>query len=185
MKKVFFYIALLAVGINTAGAQVGKVKKAPAKKAVYKSEVVNKEEDKNPISITNWGHYNAKKVPFKTLSIADPTINVLNRRANGEHLPIDAKDILGVPKITYGLIDGQLLFRSRGATTSGTSTGNGAVGTGSGLGPIGISGFTLGVNGKSPYAGPIMDGIIVTGLPQPVQPDNERKVKKVKGKKQQ
>ena len=112
--------------------------------------------------------------------ISDPTVNTFNQRANGAPIEFDGKSIIGVPKIVYGVGNGQILFRSRGATTSGTGTGTGTVGTGSSLGPIGTNGLSLGVNGKSPYAGPIMDGIIVTDVnkTQAATPKKEQNLKR-------
>jgi len=161
MKKLILYTTLLLAGANAAEAQTKKPKSTANKIPATTAPTAN-----NPISLSNFGTYNAKNYTGRSLIITDPTINTLNRRANGEPVPFNSKEILGVPKITYGLGNGQLLFRSRGATTSGTGTGNGLVGTGSGLGPAGINGLSLGVNGKSPYAGPIMEGIITSGLPE-------------------
>lgn len=164
MKKIILYTAMFFAIANGTHAQVKKGNKntLPRQVTAQKATTIN-----TPASLNNWSSYNAKAAAptSRTLTIADPTIITLNRRANGEPVPLNTKEILGVPKITYGLGNGQLLFRSRGATTSGTGTGNGLVGTGSGLGPVGTNGLSLGVNGKSPYAGPIMYGIIVTGLP--------------------
>ena len=183
MKKLFLYITLFAAGLSTAEAQNKKSKSTTSKKpAATVAPAQQTPGTSNPVSLSTWGTYNAKNRSAKTFTINDPTVITLNRRANGEPVPFDAKDILGVPKITYGLGNGQLLFRSPGATTSGTGTGNGLVGTGRGLGPIGTSGYALGVNGKSPYAGPIMDGIIVTGLPAAVPPETIKRNQKTKPK---
>ena len=184
MKKIFLYIIVLAAGLQTAEAQDKKSKSTKAKKGTATvTKMQQQPVASNPISLSDWGTYNAKNKSQRSFSITDPTILTLNRRANGEPIPFNSKEILGVPKITYGLGNGQLFFRSRGATTSGTGTGNGTVGTGSGLGPIGTSGLALGVNGKSPYAGPIMDGIIVSGLPAAVQPEKPKRNQKAKNQK--
>ncbi|MGV3656447.1 MAG: hypothetical protein ACO1NX_00780, partial [Chitinophagaceae bacterium] len=142
MKKLLLYITLAFASIGSAEAQVKKPKNTTAKKPANTVQVpvVN-----TPVSLNNWAQYNAKSAEGRTLSITDPTIMTLNRRANGENVAFDSKEILGVPKITYGLGNGQLLFRSRGATTSGTGTGSGTVGTGSSTGPLGMSGLALGV----------------------------------------
>lgn len=181
MKKIFLSIIVLAAGIHTAEAQDNKSKSSKVKKSATTVTKVQQQPvaDKH-VNLSDWGTYNAKNKSERSLSITDPTIITFNRRANGEPVPFNSKEILGVPKITYGLGNGQLLFRSRGATTSGTGTGNGTVGTGSGLGPLGTNGFALGVNGKSPYAGPIMDGIIVSGLPAAVPPEKPKRSQKTK-----
>ncbi len=175
MKKILLYITLVLAGIGSVEAQGKKPKAQTAKKPAntVQTPVIN-----TPVSLNNWAQYNAKNAGSRTLSINDPTVITLNRRANGENVAFDSKEILGVPKITYGLGNGQLLFRSRGATTSGTGTGSGTVGTGSSTGPLGMNGLALGVNGKSPYAGPIMDGIIVTNLPKGTSQELPRRSKK-------
>lgn len=184
MKKIFLYTIVLAASVYSAEAQDKKIKGTKTKKqATNVAKAQPEPVAGNAVSLYNWGTYNAKNKAEKSLSITDPTIITLNRRANGEPVPFNSKEILGVPKITYGLGNGQLLFRSRGATTSGTGTGNGTVGTGSGVGPMGMSGLALGVNGKSPYAGPIMDGIIVSGMPAAVPPETSKRNQKQKKQK--
>lgn len=165
MKKGMVSIGVFFMCLTAAEAQVKKGEKSTTQKA---ATTVRKAEPKTPNTgvLTNWGAHSAKgNTATPQLSIADPTINIMNLRANGAPLLQDEKVIIGVPKLAYGLGNGQFLFRSRGATTSGTGTGSGAVGTGSSPGPLGMHGLSLGVNGKSPYAGPIMDGIITSGLP--------------------
>jgi hypothetical protein len=93
-----------------------------------------------------------------TYTIADPTLRALNARANGSDISISKSGIVGMPKRAYGFANGHLTLYSTGATSSGTITGNGAVGTGSSLGSIGSSGPAIGLNGKSPYAGSTMWG---------------------------
>ena len=63
-----------------------------------------------------------------------------------------------VPRNAYGFHNGRLLLHSTGATSSGTITGSGAVGTGSSLGNIGSTGSGIGLNGKTPDAGSGMWG---------------------------
>jgi hypothetical protein len=75
------------------------------------------------------------------------------KAANGNDVKISNSGIVGMPKITYGIVNGKLLLMNRAATTSGTMTGTGSVGTGSSLGNSGTSGNAIGVNGNSPYDG--------------------------------
>lgn len=100
------------------------------------------------------------------LQISDPVVRTLNERAAA---PADASvpgsGIMGMPKLTYGIAHGHLLFRSTDAPTLGTSTGSGSVGTGTNVGPVGTAGNALGVNGKNPYAGPGIYGL-------PIRDDN-------------
>ncbi|OLY92992.1 hypothetical protein SAMN05444008_10492 [Cnuella takakiae] len=99
------------------------------------------------------------------LGIADPTINALNGMGNGIGVPVyGSNGVLGLPKGTYGYAKGQLWLRSTDATSIGGITGNPSVGTGSSS--AGAGGNMLGLNGKSPYAGPANWGS-AQGLRQP------------------
>src|SRR4051812_20827129 len=91
-------------------------------------------------------------------SIADPTIRALTINANGGDVRISNSGIVGMPKRAYGFANGHLYLSNKTATTSGTITGSGMVGTGSTLGSLGSSGPHLNINGKSPYAGSNMWG---------------------------
>jgi len=91
-------------------------------------------------------------------SIADPTIRALNLNANGGDVRISNSGIVGMPKRAYGFANGHIYFSNRTATSSGTITGSGVVGTGSTMGSIGSYGPYLNINGKSPYAGSNMWG---------------------------
>jgi hypothetical protein len=167
MKKGVLWTGMLVIWASVANAQVNKKKGTGAKIKAATTQVTTAAE--HPGRLTQIGQYQARgqaglTTNKNTFSISDPTIRAFNLRANGSPIELDGKEILGVPKIVYGLGNGQLLLRSRGATTSGTGTGSGMVGTGSSTGPIGMYGLALGVNGKSPYAGPIMDGMIVTDI---------------------
>lgn len=168
MKRGIWSVGLAILWATAAPAQTknktAKKDKAPAANVQV---VPQAQQPEARTGATTWGHYQAKTFRnegYNNLTISDPTVRTLNMRAHGVQVPWDSKDILGVPKIVYGVGNGQILFRSRGATTSGTGTGSGAVGTGSSTGPVGTHGYIMGVNGKSPYAGPIMDGIIVTDI---------------------
>lgn len=169
MKKGIVWTGMLVIWATIADAQLKTKSTTRTKKKATTTQTTTAAQ--NPNRLMQMGHYKAKK-PMgivsnqNTFFISDPTIRTFNMRANGAPIEMDGKEVLGVPKIVYGLGKGQVLFRSRGATTSGTGTGSGTVGTGSSTGPIGMHGLALGVNGKSPYAGPIMDGIIVTDINQ-------------------
>lgn len=63
-----------------------------------------------------------------------------------------------MPKRAYGFANGHLLLSTTSATTSGTITGSGSVGTGSSMGSLGTNGPAMELNGKSPYAGSAMWG---------------------------
>ena len=86
------------------------------------------------------------------LFIADPTINVFRLRASGINVYLSETGIVGMPKGSYGIANGQLTFYSTGATSMGTSTGSGAVGTGTSTGTMGTLGPAMGVSGRSPFA---------------------------------
>lgn len=90
----------------------------------------------------------------RPLSIADPTIRLLNQRASGSNSQISSSGIVGMPNGAYGLLDGKLLLRPSTATSSGTPYGSGSVATGTTIMGIGTGANTPGLNGKNPYAGP-------------------------------
>ena len=102
----------------------------------------------------------AAATPFR---IFDPTVRTFNARATiAADVPVEGSGIIGMPKLTYGIANGQILLRSTGAPTMGTSTGSGSVGTGTNPGALGTGGNVIGVNGKSPYAGPGIYSLPVT-----------------------
>src|SRR5947209_3827196 len=108
--------------------------------------------------------HNAYSASANTIyTIQDPVIRIMNLRANGSNIKMGKSGIIGESKKTYGLANGHLIFYSEGATSSGTITGSGSVGTGSSPGSIGINPVIPGVNGKSTYAGPSVWGTAVTG----------------------
>ena len=90
----------------------------------------------------------------RPLSIADPTIRILNQRANGSNIQISSSGIVGMPNGAYGLLNGKLLLRPSTATSSGTLYGSGSVATGTTMMGVGTGANTPGLNGKNPYAGP-------------------------------
>ena len=104
------------------------------------------------------------------LTISDPTIRTFNQRAYSTfQMDVPGSGIMGMPKLAYGVANGQIIFRSSVAPTLGTSTGSGAVGTGTNVGALGTGGNVMGVNGKNAYAGPGIYGqpIINTTGPKP------------------
>jgi hypothetical protein len=170
MKKLL--VCLLVLCAVTASAQVKKKNN----NGIKKNKTViqkNTKNDKSSIAIssptvlTNTASYTAKFLPPVSLnrsySIADPTVLALNARANGANIKISNSGIVGMPKRAYGFANGKLSFSSTAATSSGTITGSGVVGTGSSLGSIGSYGSGTALNGKSPQAGLAMWGN-ATGL---------------------
>lgn len=148
-------VCLLAAG---ATAQTKDAKKKPAQQ----TSVVKKERKAatttSSTSLNNTGRYSAFAADTTSaLRISDPTINRLNMRAAGANLP-GGSGIVGMPKGSYGFANGRILLRTTTATTPGTAYGSGAVGTGTSLLGAGTSEAALGVNGKSPYAGPWLWG---------------------------
>ena len=178
MKRAIWSVGLAILWATAAPAQTKSKTEQTNKKAAAAVQVVPPVQVPQGVhNLTTWGQYNAKRglsSSNSAFTISDPTVRTLHLRAQGAPVPPDGKDILGVPKIVYGLSNGQIIFRTRGATTSGTGTGSGAVGTGSSTGPLGMHGFVPGVNGKSHNAGPIMDGMIVTDI-QESRPVPQRK----------
>lgn len=86
------------------------------------------------------------------LYISDPTVLTLDARANNLETGKIHRPIIGVPTLRYGTAHGHLLFYNTSATSSGSFTGTGNVGTGTSIGNVGMGGMALGVNGKNPYA---------------------------------
>lgn len=157
--------------VITASAQVKKntSTKQPGKTVLLKNPGTGaiKNKTKSAVVLSTTNSYSAKTsspvLTNKKLSISDPTILALNARANGSDIKISNSGIVGMPKRAYGFGNGKLSFNSTAATSSGTITGSGIVGTGSSLGSIGSYGPGTGLNGKSPQAGSAMWGN-ATGL---------------------
>lgn len=109
--------------------------------------------------LTNTAAYKAKwPAAGNRLTIADPTINIFNQRAAGADARIGGSGIANMPKGSYGFANGKILLRNTTATSSGTGYGSGAVGTGTAIQGVGTGESSIGVNGKSPYAGPWLWG---------------------------
>lgn len=161
---------LLCAGIflfvNTANAQVKRNATRPAvtpdTRQVQKSRSDTAKPDAGTTFILqSTGTYPARwpiNFPSTTYQIGDPLLLTLDARANGSDIRINNSGIVGMPKRAYGFANGKLMLRSNGATTFGTQTGSGAVGTGTSLGTFGSNGPAMGLNGKSPYAGMNMWG---------------------------
>lgn len=174
MKRVLWCAGLLlalTIGADAqtkgkTGLKKGQVtqNKSTAKKTSAQKNLNNKKTDTRETNVlSSTGTYNAYATPAAEagrLQIADPTIRILNERANSNNAPeISGSGIIGMPKLAYGIANGHILFRSTDAPTSGTSTGSGSVGTGTNVGPVGTAGHAIGVNGKNPYAGPGIYGL--------------------------
>jgi hypothetical protein len=172
------FICLLDFSANAQTQQ--KAKSNPSKtnstKTVTKGKLNStKTSELNSVSLSATSSHNAKTTvgsmsSTNTYTISDPTLLTLNARANGSTTPISKSGIVGMPKRAYGFDNGHVLLYSTGATSSGTITGTGVVGTGSSLGNIGSYGPAIGLNGKSPYAGSTMWGN-ATGM-QPAHADS-------------
>jgi hypothetical protein len=178
MKRVIVCFGFLFSVALSASAQT------PGKTGVKKQQVTNRGVSSNNTKIkkqsttssdkargtrtelTSMGTYNAlgnAPTEQEKLSIADPVIRTLNDRAySPSGVEVPGSGILGMPKLTYGIARGHIIFRSTNAPTMGTSTGSGSVGTGTNVGALGASGNSIGVNGKNPYAGPGIYGLPLT-----------------------
>ena len=164
MRKVIWCALLIFLLAETTSAQTHKRKSVARKQqTVSKHHKTTQTETSSGYSMTsNSGHsaYANKNVNANSaqLRISDPLIDALNARADGENVKLSSSGIVGIPKHNYGFADGHIVFHTSGAITSGTSTGSGAVGTGTSLGTFGSTGPGVEVNGKSPYAGAGMYG---------------------------
>ena len=152
MKKILLSIVLLGL-LSVGHAQTTPTNKKPAAKSSVKATksparksivVLNSTSTNNAYTLSSIGR----------LPVADTTINFMNQRAAGANISLGTSPIPGMPKGTYGFANGKILFRNTTATTSGSSYGSGGVGTGTSIHGAGTSESTIGVNGKSPDAGP-------------------------------
>ena len=153
MKKMLLF-SLLSLGflLNAEAQTKSNIKKGPTKKLVAKKSSQTQKADSSTTELTSTSVNNAFAPPAG-LRISDPTINLMNQRAAGSTSMFDNKPVVGMPKSTYGVANGKILFRNTTAATSGTAYGSGAVGTGTSIAGTGTSESTIGVNGKSPNAG--------------------------------
>ena len=153
MKKIVL-LSCLSFFFLASEAQTKKTKKrSTAKKAIVQKKSQGSAKDSNTVTLATNSSNAAYSANTSTqLRIADPTINILNLRAAGA--PVNTGHaIVGMPKATYGIANGKILLRNTTATTPGTAYGSGSVATGTSIAGAGTSEATIGVNGKSPYAG--------------------------------
>ena len=161
MKKMMICVLVMTWATVALQAQTTRKKTTTRKASTTTRTAARPAKAQAPVlSAVSTGNYAARaSAPAAgQLTIADPTINALNARANGSDVRISNSGIVGMPKRAYGFAGGRLMLNASGSTTSGTMTGSGAVGTGSSLGTIGSNGPAIGLNGKSPYAGSTMWG---------------------------
>lgn len=177
MKRWILSAGILCSLATVADAQTKKGKTGTAKKPVKAQQTTARQTPGKTNTTTPWpggattlnvqNNYNAK-APYAlpgaagNLQITDPTVRALHHRSLGHDVPVSSSGIIGMPKSAYGYANGKILFRRTDATTFGTSTGSGAVGTGSSPGALGTGGMLMGVNGKSPNAGPGMYNLPLT-----------------------
>lgn len=155
MKKMVLFGLFVCLLSVTASAQTKRAtKKMRQTKKVSK---LTAGKNDNATTLSNTTSYPAF-APTTGLRISDPTINRFNERAAGSNVRISGSGIAGMPKGSYGFANGHILLRNTTAASSGTSFGSGAVGTGTSIQGVGTSESTLGVNGKSPDAGPWLWG---------------------------
>ena len=153
MKRMFLCAGILLLISAAAQSQSkSKVKQTTVSKAV--SSIRSTANSNNLNTLTSTGSYSAKTIASaNNYTIADPILTTLDARAKGANVSMGKSGIVGMPKRAYGFANGHLLLRSTSATTFGTQTGSGAVGTGTSMGTFGSNGPAMNVNGKSPYAG--------------------------------
>lgn len=166
MKKIILFSGILILSTITVHSQITK-KKASKKAETAEASPVKTASNKklikasHPVALGSTNSYSAKSNAPSTplrLTISDPILRSLNRRADGADIKINKSGIVGMPRSAYGFANGHLTLSTSGSTTSGTQTGSGLVGTGTSLGTFGSAGPALQVNGKSPFAGVNMWG---------------------------
>lgn len=136
---------------------------AQQNKTGNKSQLPTPQKSNGTVRLQTTGAYPAKG--GIGLGIADPTLNAFNKMGAGSSPSLyGSNGVLGLPRGTYGFARGQLWLRSNGSTSIGGVTGNPSVGNGSSS--AGAGGNMLGVNGNSPYAGPVIWGS-AQGIRQP------------------
>ncbi len=152
MKRLLM-IAIATVGLmTTVDAQTkSKTTKAATKATPSKKKAAPAKKAKD--STITLLDSSASAAYNTRLQIADPTINAMNYNAAGGNIKLSSSGVAGMPKGTYGFANGRIFLRSTLSTSSGTSYGSGSVGTGTTLHGLGTSERSIGVNGKSPYAG--------------------------------
>ncbi|HYO20851.1 MAG TPA: hypothetical protein VER36_00510 [Flavisolibacter sp.] len=156
-KSVLLSIICFCFIVNADAQAKAAKKKSPAKKSVAKKTKAAA-KDTVTVRLSNTTNSAAYAPSGTRYQIADPTINALNQRAAGAPVQRNTSPVLGMPKATYGIANGRILLRNTTAVASGTTFGSGAVATGTSIQGTGTSEATIGVNGKSPYAGPWLWG---------------------------
>jgi hypothetical protein len=159
MKKMMLISLIIAFPFNYVAAQTAGGESKSYKKMIAGKRVksVKKVAANKSVTFTSTAANEAYSRDSKLL-IADPTIKAFNKRAAGADIRLSSSGVAGMPKGTYGFARGKILLRSTTASSPGTSYGSGAVGTGTSINSIGTSEATIGVNGKSPQAGPWLWG---------------------------
>jgi hypothetical protein len=158
MKTMFLCAGILLLFGGAAMAQA-KSKQLTGSRTVPPKAMSQNKNSSNTVSLQSTGSYPAKVntssvlVTTNQYTVRDPILTTLDARAKGANVSLGKSGIVGMPKRAYGFANGKLLLQSTSATTSGTQTGSGAVGTGTSQGTFGSNGPAMNVNGKSPYAG--------------------------------
>ncbi|MFL5771785.1 MAG: hypothetical protein ACJ75F_01420 [Flavisolibacter sp.] len=154
MKKSMLFIILSLGCIFNAPAQV------PAGKNLNRNFNLTREKinplHKDLISLSSESNYLAKGDLPSTMNFSIDTAGIMNSSISIVNL--NSEFSADIPKNAYGFHNGRLILHTSGATSSGTITGSGVVGTGSSLGNIGSTGSGIGLNGKTPDAGTGMWG---------------------------
>jgi hypothetical protein len=163
MKKL---VTLIIVSLLFAETQAQPVKKAKPEKKVKKTEIRRNAALVEKPDVVRFNSTSANAAFGSTandrqMRISDPLINWFNSRANNINTNQQGWSVFGMPKLSYGIAHGHIIFQPTAAPTSGTFTGSGSVGSGSTMGSVGTHQAAIGVNGKNPYAGPAMYGIRV------------------------
>lgn len=163
MRQVFVCIGILLLLNSNVYSQAKAKRTASKQQPASKARQTNRPAQNtvrlsDTATLNSTGSYAAKQSLMRSaattrFTIGDTLLKTLDARANGADIRFNKSGIVGMPKRAYGFADGRLLLRSTDATTFGTQTGSGAVGTGTSLGTFGSNGPAMSVNGKSPYAG--------------------------------
>jgi len=154
MKKGVLFIILYLGCIINAPAQVPAGKKWNNNRGLTNEKINPLHKDL--ISLSSETNNLAKEDLPKTLNMSTDTFSKINSYPPSVNL--NSEFSADIPKNAFGFHNGRLLLHTSGATSSGTITGSGAVGTGSSLGNIGSTGSGIGLNGKTPDAGTGMWG---------------------------
>jgi hypothetical protein len=162
MKRKIISLLVVMMGLTlTADAQPGKKgRKQPTAAQAKKTDTQNTKTTTGPaISLLSTSSNEAYDTASAgRFSIADPVVNALKKQAAGNTPIVSPSGVVGMPKRAYGFSNGKILLRPTTAPSSGTLYGSGAVGTGTSIMGPGTGENAIGVNGKSPTAGPHLWG---------------------------